>query len=209
MNSLRAIFSQGSSYCEQARSAFVKQMEQNYPNYNELPIGIPVAAMRSFAWTSVTVLILTRIKGDHFSHAFRFGAMASIGSVVDSAVRTYINRIIPAPKKEIHSEDEMVEVDPVKDCDEPEESKASPKTDNAVPKNIALQRAILRNVIIVGTLHVLNDYFSSSPKSGHGFYSAALLSGRIFFNTALLLGITAYQTNQTFSDKKANTWVLV
>ena len=206
MNSLRSLVSQGSIYCEHVRSALSKQMEDNYPNYNELPTGMPLAAMRSFAWTSVTVLILTKMKGDHFSHAFRFGVMASIGSVVDSAVRTYINRVIPAPKKEHIQDDAIVHVDPVKDCDEPEESESLP---NAVPKNIAVQRAFLRNVFIVGTLHVLNDYFSSSPKSGHDFYSAAFLAGRIFLNTALLLGITAYQTNQSFSDKKANTWVLV
>lgn len=86
MNSLRSVISQGFNYCEQAKFALSKQIEENYPNYNELPKGIAVSAMRSFAWTSVTVLIFTKIKGDHFSHAFRFGAMASIGSVVDSAV---------------------------------------------------------------------------------------------------------------------------
>lgn len=90
-----------------------------------------------------------------------------------------------------------------------EDEDISHRTDSVVSKDIAFQRAFLRNVFIVGTLHVLNDYFSSSLKSGHGFYSAAFLAGRIFLNTSLLLVITAYQTNQSFSDKKANTWVLV
>ena len=62
-------------------------------------------------------------------------------------------------------------------------------------KNPSFQKAVLRTVAVVGGLHALNVAF------GDGFKVA-----RVFINIVAVLAVTAYQTNQTFDDKKVTPW---